>query len=59
MTDAERLRLAEDALTALTDQCCGSCYWSADGSSEQCACTNQFFPTIETIRRLRKEIVES
>jgi hypothetical protein len=54
-TDAERLRQAEAALTELTDQCSGSCNW---GDPSTCSCRERFWPAIECIRALRREIID-
>jgi hypothetical protein len=45
-------RAAEAALTALTDECCGSC---AHGKPSACPCRDQFWPAIETLRELQKQ----
>lgn len=47
----ELLADAERALTALTDQCAGSCSWGV-GS---CSCNDKLFPAVERVRALREE----
>ncbi len=42
------LTLAECALIALTDQCCGKCHW---GSPDDCLCRDRLWPAIEAIRK--------